>query len=82
MGRGAGPGRPPLTVKVHTIQVTLSLREGEDDDLLAFFGRHPPRQRARAVIAALRQGGVGEETAVGRAFNEAELLTALDELLF
>lgn len=82
MARRDGPGRPPLTMKVHTIQVTLSLREGEDDDLLAFFGRHPPRQRARAVIAALRQGRVGEETAVSSEIDEAELLAALDDLLF
>lgn len=75
-------GRPPLTVKVHTIQITLSLREGEDDDVLAFFACYPPRQRARALLTALRQGGVGRETAVGGAFNEAELLEALDDLLF
>ncbi len=75
-------GRPPLAVKVHTIQVTLSLREGEDDDVLAFFACYPPRQRARALLMALRQGGVGRETAVGGAFNEAELLEALDDLLF
>lgn len=55
---------------------------GEDDDVLAFFARYPPRQRARALLMALRQGGVGRETAVGGAFNEAELLEALDDLLF
>jgi hypothetical protein len=34
MGRGDGPGRPPLAVAVQRIQLTLSLREGEDDDLI------------------------------------------------
>ena len=69
-------------MKVHTIQITLSLHEGEDDDVLAYFARHPPRQRARALLTALRQGGVGRETAVGGVFNEAELLEALDDLMF
>ena len=82
MMRQARRGRPPLAVKVHTIQITLSLREGEHDDVLAYFARHPPHQRARALLTALRQGGVGRETAVGGVFNEAELLEALDDLLF
>ncbi len=59
MAQRKGPGRPPLEVAVQRIQLTLPLREGEDDDLIAFFARHPPRQRARAVVAALRQGRVG-----------------------
>lgn len=83
--RGAGKkgrGRPCLATTVHAIHITLSLREGEDDDLIAFFAQHPPRRRARAVITALRQGGVGEETTVGGTFDEAELLAALDDLLF
>jgi hypothetical protein len=76
-----GPGRPPLTTAVHTFHITLSLREGEDDDIIAYLSGQPPRGRARAVIAAMRQGGVGE-TAVNQAFDEAELLAALDDLLF
>jgi hypothetical protein len=81
MGRGDGPGRPPLDVPARLIRITLSLRPGEDDDLLAFFDRLPAGGRARAVVTALRQGGV-EETAVGQPFDEAELLAALDDLLF
>lgn len=81
MGRGDGPGRPPLDVPARLIRITLSLRPGEDDDLLAFFDRLPAGGRARAVVTALRQGGVGE-AAVGQPFDEAELLAALDDLLF
>jgi hypothetical protein len=66
---------------VRLIRITLSLRPGEDDDLLAFFETIPAGGRARAVMTALRQGGVGE-TAVGGKFDEAELLAALDDLLF
>ncbi len=81
MGRGDGPGRPPLDVPARLIRITLSLRPGEDDDLLAFFDQLPAGSRARAVVTALRQGGVGE-TAVSEAFDEADLLAALDDLLF
>lgn len=55
MAKGKGPGRPRLETTVHTFNITLSLREAEDDDLIAFFARHPPRQRARAVVTALRR---------------------------
>jgi hypothetical protein len=82
MGRGDGPGRPPLAVAVQRIQLTLSLREGEDDDLIAFFARHPPRQRARAVVTALRQGGVGVERGDPPVIDEAELTAMLDDLFF
>ena len=82
MGRGDGPGRPPLAVAVQRIQLTLSLREGEDDDLIAFFARHPPRQRARAVVTALRQGGVGAERGDTPVIDEAELTAMLDDLFF
>jgi hypothetical protein len=81
MGRGDGPGRPPLAVPARLIRITLSLRPGEDDDLLVFFDELPAGSRARAVVTALRQGGV-RETAVGGAFDEVELLAALDDLLF
>lgn len=81
MGRGDGPGRPSLDVPARLVRITLSLRPGEDDDLLAFFDGLPIGSRARAVVTALRQGGVGE-TAVGGAFDEADLFAALDDLLF
>ena len=81
MGRGDGPGRPSLAVPARLIRITLSLRPGEDDDLLAFFDGLPAGSRARTVVTALRQGGV-RETAVNQAFDEVELLAALDDLLF
>jgi hypothetical protein len=82
MAKGKGPGRPRLETTVQRIHLTLSLRMGEDDDLLAFFARHPPRQRARAVMVALRQGGVGAGIVTHVEINEEELLAALDDLLF
>ncbi len=82
MGRGDGPGRPPLDVPARLIRITLSLRPGEDDDLLVFFDRLPAGSRARAVVTALRQGGGVGETAVSQPFDETELLAALEDLLF
>ena len=49
-------GRPKLDCKVHQIRFTLSLREGEDDDLIFFFSDIPERRRAAALKAALRAG--------------------------
>ncbi|MCP4428263.1 MAG: hypothetical protein GY803_27560 [Chloroflexi bacterium] len=50
--------RPRLNKPSKVVRLALSLREGEDDDLIAFFQRIPARGRARAVMTALRQGGV------------------------
>ena len=55
---GSKRGRPKLECKVCQIRFTLSLREGEDDDLLFFFSDIPERRRAVALKAALRAGGV------------------------
>ena len=56
MGRGDGPGRPPLDVPARLIRITLSLRPGEDDDLLAFF----------VPVAGRRSGaGGGDGAAAG-----------------
>jgi hypothetical protein len=82
MGRGDGPGRPMLEMAVQRIQITLSLREGEDDDLIAFFAHHPPRKRARAVVVALRQGGVAMTGGVTPVIDEVELAAMLDDLIF
>ena len=50
-------GRPKLECQVMQIRVTLSLREGEDDDLLMFFTGIPNGRRASALKMALRAGG-------------------------
>jgi len=73
--------RPRLTTPVRQVKLTLSLREDEDDDLIAWFDSLPTRQRARAVLAALRQGGaalVADELAA----DEDELAGALVDMLF
>jgi len=54
-------GRPPLDTEVIRVRVTLSLRVGEDDDLIAWFAQLPARQRPRHLKRALRQGGVSLE---------------------
>jgi len=52
-------GRKPLpSGSVVTIRVTLSLRRGADDDLIAALDRIPARKRAAAVAAALRGSGL------------------------
>ena len=49
LSMGSKRGRPKLDCKVHQIRFTLSLREGEDDDLLFFFEDIPERRRAAAL---------------------------------
>lgn len=50
-------GRPRLPPAV-CVGIKLTLRPGPDDDLLTFFARIPPAQRAAAVCRALRAGGM------------------------
>jgi uncharacterized protein with von Willebrand factor type A (vWA) domain len=72
--------RPRLDCEVYPVKLTLSLREGEDDDLIAFFSRIPPRGRAKAVVTALRQGGVAVvDDALD--FEDSEIAGALEMLL-
>ena len=48
--------RPKLNTPLRRFYINLTLREGEDDDLIAFFERIPERQRVRAIKLALRTG--------------------------
>ncbi len=52
--------RPPLNITVHQIRVTLSLREGADDDLLAILADMPFRKRAATVKEWIRKGLAAE----------------------
>lgn len=74
-------GRPPLNCRVIPLHITLNLREGEDDDLLAFFSGLPPRRRAAALKSALRAGGMQAGEVIGAGID-AELSQAVDDLLF
>ncbi|MPN07918.1 hypothetical protein SDC9_155190 [bioreactor metagenome] len=66
-------GRPKLNCRVHQVRFTLSLREGEDDDLLSFFVDIPERRRAAALKSALRAGGVHLESASVKANDDLDL---------
>ena len=48
--------RPKLNTPLRRFYINLTLRDGEDDDLIAFFERIPERQRVRAIKLALRTG--------------------------
>ena len=71
--------RPPLTGEVVGIPLNLRLRVGEDDDLIAFFGRVPARRRPAAIKAALRAGGIA---VADDAEQEDDDLGELDGLVF
>jgi hypothetical protein len=73
-------GRPPATTPAWECHIHLRLREGEDDDLIAFLRNLPSRKRAAAVKAALRNGGMGLDSSQD-ASTDDELLAALDDFL-
>jgi len=73
-------GRPTLTNPPTIVQVKLRLYDGEDNDLLAFFGRIPTGHRADAVKAALRSGQIGA-VEVADLPSDDDMLDDLAELL-
>ena len=51
-------GRPKATTLSLVIRAVLTLREGEDDDLIQVFQSVPARKRASFIKAAMRSGGL------------------------
>ncbi len=76
LNQGGRPTLEELDVMRLTMRITLTLYEGEDDDLIDWFDSIPIRKRAQSVKTALRQGGVSVD-------NEPEEFTEFisDDLL-
>ncbi|MEM7130388.1 MAG: hypothetical protein AAF702_28950 [Chloroflexota bacterium] len=73
--------RPKLQTKIYRFDINMTLREGEDDDLIEFFQSIPKRSRVLAVKTALRSGKL--KIAVQSDLPEDdELADALDDLMF
>ena len=51
-------GRPKSFYEVVVFRISLSLRKGEDDDLITFLADKRPRKRAIAVKTRLRSGRI------------------------
>jgi hypothetical protein len=49
-------GRKPLPERTLLIRASLTLRAGEDDDLIKAFQSVPARKRAAFIKAAMRSG--------------------------
>ncbi|PKN91206.1 MAG: hypothetical protein CVU44_20830 [Chloroflexi bacterium HGW-Chloroflexi-6] len=73
-------GRPPATTSAWECHIHLRLREGEDDDLIAFLGSLPARKRATALKSVLRNGGSLFNQADDEQIDE-EMLSAIDDFL-
>lgn len=73
-------GRPRLDVNVYRFHINLTLRKGEDDDLITFFSTIPSRRRVAAVKMALRSGNM-QLAMTADLPDDEELADALDELL-
>jgi hypothetical protein len=72
-------GRPKLAVTVTRIQVHLSLREGEDDDLIEAFRTVPRGKRSAFIKSAMRSGGL--QVVLDDLPEDEELLESLDNFL-
>jgi hypothetical protein len=72
-------GRPKLNTLVTQVYIRLSLREGEDDDLLKAFQSIPQRKRAAFVKASMRSGGL--EISADDLPDDDELAESLDTFL-
>ena len=66
---------PSLQFLIH-----LRLREGDDEDLIAFLKSIPKRRRAAAIKSALRAGGMQSAGAEAAEDDEA-LAASVDEFL-
>ena len=78
--QGGRPSLAELDIKRVVIQTTLTLYEGEDDDLIEWFDSIPNGKRAHFVKIALRQGGMSSEND-HQEFEEFISDDLLDDLL-
>jgi hypothetical protein len=75
-------GRPPLAEPSQRYVITLTLRPGRDDDLIAFLENTPHGHRATAVMAAMRSGNLAA-AADEEMLNEDEMTeTLFDNCVF
>jgi hypothetical protein len=72
-------GRPRSTTLTVVIRAVLTLREGEDDDLIAIFQGVPARKRATFIKAAMRSGGL--QVKIDDLPDDGELADSLDAFL-
>ncbi len=61
LNQGGRPTLEELDVERIIVRITLTLYEGEDDELIDWFDSIPIRKRAKQIKIALRQGGVACE---------------------
>jgi len=76
-------GRPARSEPLVRIVLSLRLRVGEDDDLIAFFQAIPSRQRSQRIKQTLRSGaGAVTDTPSAESIPDHEMDEALDSFLF
>lgn len=76
--------RPRLAVRPVRQKLTLCLRPGEDDDLIAYLNQAQAEgvALAQAVIAAMRRGGLTESTSMSAADIDDDLVDELLDMVF
>ncbi len=73
-------GRPRTSSLIVVVRAVLSLREGEDDDLIAAFQSVPARKRAAYIKSAMRSGGLTIHHVDGLP-DDSELADSLENFL-
>lgn len=71
--------RARLSTPTVVVRTAISLRPGEDDDLLAAFAKVPPRKYAAFIKSAMRAGGL--EVQVEGLPEDDELLESVGNFL-
>jgi len=74
-------GRPRKTSESREYQIHLRLRVGEDDEIITFLDKVPPGARARAVIRAMRNGGLQSQSTLPEDPGVDQLLNDLADSL-
>lgn len=73
-------GRPKDECEKVVIHVVLTLKKGQDDDLIDFCCKQAPRQRANAIKMALRAGGMGTTCTLVEEIDDDEI--DMDEFVY
>jgi hypothetical protein len=71
--------RPKLASRVIVVRTAITLREGDDDDLISAFERVPARRRSAFIKAGLRTGTL--QVDLGDLPDDDDLAESLDNFL-
>jgi len=69
----------PMLDTPQVVRTSITLRVGEDDDLIAAFARIPPRKYAAFIKASMRSGAL--QVSIEGLPDDSELAESMDNFL-